>query len=93
MVALDGTADGWFKREEGGAKRAGRLNGSAASWKRAGRLDGGGANGWERKGKLNGSAAGWLKKRRRWRYWLGESGRLLDIRMVVALLVGREKDG
>ena len=63
MVALDGTADGWFKREEGGAKRAGRLNGSAASWKRAGRLDGGGANGWERKGKLNGSAAGWTRER------------------------------
>ena len=42
---------------------------------------------------LDDSAAGWIKERRRWRYWLGESGRELDSWMVVALLVGRERHG
>ena len=39
---------------------------------------------------LDGFAAGWLKKKKK---WLGESGRELDSRMVVVLLVGREKYG
>ena len=52
------------------------------------------ATGWTREGRLNGCAGRfrcWLVKKKK--KWLGESGRELDSRMVVVLLVGREKYG